>query len=257
MPAVSIRLFWLVLKRYKLRFKEKAVDQCAKCNVLRANIMKAAPADRPALSVEWVTHNEEADKGHNHRSKLIEQCQSVWAEVDLHHPNSASFPPQPPTVAIGVHAIKLDAAHGVVCRRGAGLQLQVASTKEWSEEVCAKAREGEQATNSTFMDKSCFRRWKEHLSQMHHANPSSSTGEKHRVLDHHWANFGWGRSPNGKRKFHPHEVWLHTGKGDSMEEWCKETPVAVVFAKKCEKGWFQAKQADANRSVDYSKRPRI
>jgi hypothetical protein len=51
-PAVSANWFMKVLKKYKLRFKEKAVDQCTRCNVLRANIMKAAPADRPALAAE-------------------------------------------------------------------------------------------------------------------------------------------------------------------------------------------------------------
>ena len=131
---------------------------------------------------------------------------------------------------VGHTFMKPDATHGVVCRRGVSLQ-QVASTKEWSEEVCAKAREGEQAINSTFIDKSYFRKWKEYLSQMHHANPATSTGEKCRVLSCHWANFGWGRLPNGQRKFHPHEVWLYTCKGNSMEEWYKETPVVIVFAK--------------------------
>jgi len=157
---------------------------------------------------------------------------------------------------VGHTFMKPDATHGVVCRRGASLQ-QVASTKEWSEEVCAKAREGEQAMNSTYMDKSYFRKWKGYLSQMYHANPKTSTGERYRVLSYHWANFGWGRLPNGQRKFHPHEVWLYTCKGNSMEEWYKETHFAVVFAKKCEKGWFQAKQVDANRSVDCSKRHRV
>jgi hypothetical protein len=81
------------------------------------------------------------------------------------------------------------------------------------------------------MDKSYFRKWKDYLSQMYHANLKTSTGEKYRVLDRHWANFGWGRLPNGQRKFHPHEVWLCTCKGNSMGEWYKETPVVVVFAK--------------------------
>jgi hypothetical protein len=80
------------LKKYKLRFKEKAVDQCARCNVLRANIMKASPADRPALSAEWVTHKEEADKGYKHRSKLIDHYKSLRAEANLPLPNPAAFP---------------------------------------------------------------------------------------------------------------------------------------------------------------------
>jgi hypothetical protein len=77
---------------------------------------------------------------------------------------------------VGHTFVKPDATHGVVCRRGASLQ-QVASTKEWSEEVCAKAREGEQAINPTFVDKSCFRKWKKHLSQMCHANPATTMGK--------------------------------------------------------------------------------
>jgi hypothetical protein len=117
-----------------------------------------------------------------------------------------------------------DATHGVVCRRGANLS-HVSSTKEWSGEVCAKARAGAEAIHSTFMDKSYFRQWKPYLSQMYRVNPKSTEGNTYKVLGYYWANFGWGKLPDGTL------MWLYTYKGEVTDEWHKETPVKVVFAR--------------------------
>ena len=117
-----------------------------------------------------------------------------------------------------------DATHGVVCRRGANLS-HVSSTKEWSGEVCAKARAGAEAIHSTFMDKSYFRQWKPYLSQMYRVNPKSTEGNTYKVLGYYWANFGWGKLPDGTL------MWLYTYKGEVTDERHKETPVKVVFAR--------------------------
>jgi hypothetical protein len=50
-----------------------------------------------------------------------------------------------------------------------------------------------------------------------------------KLLDFHWANFGWGKDTSGNAVHHPGEVWLCTCTGDSREEWHKETPVKLVF----------------------------
>jgi hypothetical protein len=65
---------------------------------------------------------------------------------------------------------------------------------------------------------------------MYHKNPRSTTGDSYRVLDYFWANFGWGLDANGRNVHHPEEMWLYTCQGDK-EEWHKETPLKVVFAK--------------------------
>ena len=81
------------------------------------------------------------------------------------------------------------------------------------------------------MEQSFFCQWRPYLFQMYRKAPKTTTGEKYKVLDFHWANFGWGKDPEGRPVHHPDEVWLYKCKGDTMEEWYKETPVKLVFSR--------------------------
>ena len=126
--------------------------------------------------------------------------------------------------------MKCDATHGVVSRYAASLS-HVASTAEWCNLVSAKCRGTAEPIDSVLMQQKMFRQWKQYLMQMYRKHPRSTTGGKYRVLDHHWANFGWGKDTNGNAVYHPHEMWLYRCTGPSMDEWHKEEPVKVVFAK--------------------------
>jgi len=125
--------------------------------------------------------------------------------------------------------MKPDRQHGVVVRHG-NRQSHVASTREWSEKTCSQCKPAE-PMDSIFMDRSYFRHWGKYLSQMYRKNPRSSKGEKYKILNYYWANFGWGTSTTGHLVHHPHEVWLYTCSGPSLEEWFLEEPVKIVFAR--------------------------
>jgi len=83
------------------------------------------------------------------------------------------------------------------------------------------------------MKQSYFRQWKPYLMQMYRKHAKTTTGDNYRLLDFHWANFGWGKDPNGMPVHHPNELWLYTCVGNDMDEWHKETPVKVVFPHNC------------------------
>ena len=122
-----------------------------------------------------------------------------------------------------------DRQHGVVVRFG-NRQSHVASTKEWSEKICAKCKPAD-PIDSIFMDRSFFRQWTKYLSQMYRKNPRTCIGNKYKILNYYWANFGWGTTTTGRPVHHPHEVWLYTCSGPSLDEWYKEEPVKVAFAR--------------------------
>jgi hypothetical protein len=125
--------------------------------------------------------------------------------------------------------MKCDATHGVVSKYGHSLS-HVASTQEWCEEVGGKCRSIE-PIDSLLMQTNQFRQWAPYLMQMYRRKPRSVTRAKYLILDYHWANFGWGKDTDGNAVYHPHEMWLYTCKGPSMEEWHKEEPMKVVFAR--------------------------
>ena len=128
--------------------------------------------------------------------------------------------------------MQCDATHGVVTRYGQSLS-HVASTEEWCSKVCAKCKSGTEAIDSIFMQQSYFRQWRRYLMQFYRKNPRTTTGIRYRLLDYHWANFGWGKDPSGLPVHHPHEVWFYKCSGNDQDEWHKETPIKVVFPLNC------------------------
>jgi hypothetical protein len=122
-----------------------------------------------------------------------------------------------------------DRQHGIVVRYG-NRQSHVASTREWSEKICALCKPAD-PIDSIFMDRSFFRNWTKYLSQMYRKNPRSCLGQKYKVLDFYWANFGWGTTPSGHLIHHPHEVWLCTCSGPTLDEWHMQEPVKVAFGR--------------------------
>ena len=121
-----------------------------------------------------------------------------------------------------------DAIHGLSARYGKTLS-HVASTEERCNKVCKNCKSGTEAIDSVLMQQHFFRQWRPYLRQMYRKNPRTTTLVRYKLLDFHWANFGWGKDPSGNAVHHPGEVWLYTCTGDSREEWHKETPVKLVF----------------------------
>lgn len=126
--------------------------------------------------------------------------------------------------------MECDATHGHVCKYGKNMS-HVSSTGEWCNKVSAKCRSGKESIDSVLMDQSHFRSWRAYLSQMYRTNPKTTTGNSYKLLDYRWANFGWGLDTSGMPVHHPGVVWLYTCAGDDMDEWHKEEPVKIVFAK--------------------------
>jgi hypothetical protein len=146
--------------------------------------------------------------------------QALYARVDIFR--------KPP----GHTVMQCDATHGVVTRRGKKLS-HVASTEEWCHKVCAQCKSGTEAISSIIMEQIYFRQWRRYLSQFYRKNPRTTTGDRYRLLDFRWANFGWGKDPSGMPVHHPYEVWLYKCEGDDQDEWHKETPVKLVFNLNC------------------------
>ena len=63
---------------------------------------------------------------------------------------------------------------------------------------------------------------------LHH---QQQAGDKYEILKFRWANFGWGKLPDGRIVHHPVEVWLYTCVGDDEDEWYKEEPTRVCFGR--------------------------
>jgi hypothetical protein len=120
-----------------------------------------------------------------------------------------------------------DAIHGLSARFGASLS-HVASTFEWCYKVCALARSGGAAIDAVLMKQKFFRQWRPYLRQFYRKHPRTTTGEKYRLLDYHWANFGWGKDTNGVAVYHPQTMWLYKCDRDQAE-WHTETPVKICF----------------------------
>jgi hypothetical protein len=109
----------------------------------------------------------------------------------------------------------------------------VASTEEWCNEVCAKCKSGTEAIDAVFMQQRFFRQWRPCLAQFYRKNPRTTQRRRYRLLDFHWANFGWGKDKNGSNVYHPTEMWLYTCQGADQAEWHTETPIKVVFPLNC------------------------
>jgi hypothetical protein len=363
-PAVSYKFFWAVLSKLQIKYKDKAIDQCAKCNVLRGkNELSTVPHEAVLLQAELEAHQIKADKGYFHRAICISKCHREFTGIELPAPTVPCFPPgaalvepqlypdamdfvqvdmgggqrtpkikagpqyylrtlpslplyicsssprgniamwwnetiahrggdemiscqylydttratgagskrfwvdgtasqswnrkfwqylidccnpesptfhQNPSTSLykridlyrnppGHTFMEPDRQHGIVVRYG-NRQSHVASTREWSEKICALCKPAD-PIDSIFMDRSFFRNWTKYLSQMYRKNPRSCLGQKYKVLDFYWANFGWGTTPSGHLIHHPHEVWLYTCSGPTLDEWHMQEPVKVAFGR--------------------------
>ena len=91
-PAVSYHYFLSVINKFKLRFKDLSVDQCATCNLHRAKLVRASEADRPELERVWEQHKLQADKGYVHRARRKAECASLWAGIALVEARPVTFP---------------------------------------------------------------------------------------------------------------------------------------------------------------------
>ena len=94
-PAVSYHYFLSVANKYKTRHKDLPVDQCGKCNQLRAAVKGADANDRPLIVAEWLDHKRQAGKGPVHRKMRTEECAAPWVNVDLPDSAPVSYPPPP------------------------------------------------------------------------------------------------------------------------------------------------------------------
>jgi hypothetical protein len=97
---------------------------------------------------------------------------------------------------------------------------------------------------------------------MYRKNPRSCTGNKYKILHFYWANFGWGTTTTGHPVHHPHEVWLYTCSGPSLDEWYKEEPVKVAFARNVKvdaqlRQKLHASLTGFDRREEYSNQSRI
>jgi hypothetical protein len=64
LPAVSYIFFWTVLSMLQIKYKDKAIDQCAHCNVLRGKIQLCiVPGEAAILEAQLEAHQLQADKG--------------------------------------------------------------------------------------------------------------------------------------------------------------------------------------------------
>ena len=90
--------------RYQFRFKDKSVDQCARCVQFRAVIRTASPVDRPQLAEEWQQHRRQADKGYLHRKKCKAFSKQAYEGISIPPPAPAIFPPGSPPVQFNAYA---------------------------------------------------------------------------------------------------------------------------------------------------------
>ena len=98
-PAVSYNFFWTVLSKLQIKYKDKAIDQCAKCNVLRGKIDSCTvPGEAAMLIAELEAHQVKADKGYIHRAICITQSASDFSATILPPPSVTCFPPPAPPV---------------------------------------------------------------------------------------------------------------------------------------------------------------
>ena len=119
-----------------------------------------------------------------------------------------------------------DANQGKVARLGNSVE-QVVSTEHWSRLAASGG------FDSLVMEQKDFYQFKKYLLQMYVPRLTDVTGASYSILDYRWANFGWGKLPSGQVVHHPREVWLRSCDGDAEDEWYKEEPVRVCFARDC------------------------
>ena len=85
--AVSLPYFRNIVDEFDLKLKELAVDQCAKCLKLRAELCNARATKKVAVvekkEEELDLHRRQADKGYVHRAMLTVMCVAQWAEITL------------------------------------------------------------------------------------------------------------------------------------------------------------------------------
>ena len=94
--------------------------------------------------------------------------------------------------------------------------------------MCANCKTGTEGIGAVLMNQKYFRQWRPYLAQMYRKNPRDTERRRYRLLDYHWANFGWGKDVNGNATYHPETMWLYKCQGN-RGEWHKETPLKVCF----------------------------
>ena len=85
------------------------------------------------------------------------------------------------------------------------------------------------------MKREFFRQWRPYLKQFYRKHPRTTTNCKYRLLDYHWANFGWGKHTDGTPAYHPNEVWLYKCNENPEQEWHTQAPTKIVFPHNCKR----------------------
>ncbi len=86
-------------QKLQIKYKDKAIDQCAKCNVLRGKIdSSTVPGDAAMLIAELKAHQVKADKVYIHRAICITKSATDFSATILPPPSVTCFPPQAPPV---------------------------------------------------------------------------------------------------------------------------------------------------------------
>jgi hypothetical protein len=91
-----------ILNLLQIKYKDKAIDQCARCNVLRGKIQLCiVPEEASILELQ-------ADKEYVHRAICITKSELEFSRIVLPPPSETCFPPQAPPVEPQLHPDAMD-----------------------------------------------------------------------------------------------------------------------------------------------------